>query len=294
MPRDFKAVTKNYCEKVNYSIPGVSLSNSFAELIAKDFDESLTKSLSEYGILFYKRYVDDVIILLNSHIDKSKISILIEDSIKEIYYKPIMGNKNRTKINQSKFQVINKRFLTVNNNFNFLGYEFTFVSDDDFTIGITDSKKIKYKKKIKKLVKNTHTNPILLRHVIKSNSSRIVYCTSKDEKKALWKVKGIVSNYTELRRFPSKIDNPTEKFLKNIYYEVFKDLGIKIPHYLHTKRYQLFNNIMKNTTLIFDEKIGVDIDTVRLNMIAIGGSYKSHHTYNQLIRNYLISVKVGH
>lgn len=294
LSRDFKTVIKKYCESIAYCIPGISLSNTFSELIAIDFDEVITKKLYSFGILYYKRYVDDVVILINNHISKVNIQNIIEESIEEVFYKKTEITKNRTKVNLSKFQVINKRSIKSYNHFNFLGYEFTFVTDNDFKIGITNSKIQKYTKKIMKLIKNTHKNPILLRHVIRANVSRIVYCTSRDEKKALWKVKGIVSNYIELRRFPGKIDHATIKFLSNIYFDIFTSLGISIPHYLHSKRYQLLNNIMRNRTMIFDEKIGVDIDTIKSELTSIGCKFKPTHSYVQLVRNYLISVKVGH
>ena len=51
-----------------YSCAGLSLSNTFAELLARSFDLEVKTALFEYGINFYARYVDDGIIILDSYI----------------------------------------------------------------------------------------------------------------------------------------------------------------------------------------------------------------------------------
>lgn len=292
--RGVKDVIYKYTASNHFCTPGISLSNTFSELIASDFDNLLNKKLSKYGILFYSRYVDDGIIILNQFINKDNVLKVLNDTIDEIYHRKTIGVQNKTKLNLKKFEVINKRKMDSINEFSFLGYKFKLDFEGGMIIGITQEKMVKFKNKIEKLVFNYQKSPVMLRHILKANSSRIVYCTSNRENRKFWITKGLIANYAELRRFYDLIDVETSKFLKSIYFKAFTNQKMKPPHYLFSKRYNLYENLMKNRTLVFDQKIGHSKQKISNDLIDIGITPNPSHDYIQLARNYLINVKIGH
>lgn len=301
LKREIKDKILEYSKTIPYCVPGLSLSNTFAELIAKDFDVELRRLLSQYGIAFYERYIDDGFIILNKFLDKSDAIKILKKCIKAVYFRESTQNKtlpNRTELNLNslKFQIINRRNLSDSNlySFNFLGYKFEFDYKLNFSYGISENKIAKFSNKIEKLVLQYHNNPIYMRHILKANSSRIIYYSSVSEKSRFWVQKGIISSYNELKGYEDKLTTETETFLKNIYANIFKKLGISIPNYINSARYNLYNNLSKNKTMIFDEKIGISRAQLIKELNSVGIIAVTNATYYSLVRNYLIKIKVGH
>lgn len=95
--------------------------------------------------------------------------------------------------------------------------------------GITADKRKKYENRIDKLILS-YTDPTspdynkleLLRHRIAAFSSREVYMT-KHFRSNVWRVKGFISNYGELRYLldTGLIETNTEKYLKNMIDDAF-------------------------------------------------------------------------
>lgn len=107
-----------------------------------------------------------------------------------------------------------------------------------------------------------------------------------------------ISNYNELRFHYKNIIEDTEKFLKNIYTDAFTRKGIALPYFLKSSLadspYSLYNNLLKNKALLFEEKIGINKKTIIKMCSQIGISFKSEHNYDTYVREFLIKVKVGH
>lgn len=58
--REDKQLLEKYVENFKYCYAGLCLSNGMTEIVCKDFDIVLKARLSEYGVFFYERYVDDI------------------------------------------------------------------------------------------------------------------------------------------------------------------------------------------------------------------------------------------
>lgn len=231
--------------KLTYA--GLCTSNAIAEIISKYFDNALNQNLLPYGVVFYERYIDDGIIILNEHVEQSVIIDILEKSLAATFKdESIGGQKCRTKLNYNKFQYTSRRTMSKTKTaINFLGYEF-YLSDDNnknsqikIEYGITSEKRKKYEKKVDKLISH-YTNPSsedyhnieLLRHRIAAFSSRQVYMT-QHKGHTTWHVKGFISNYGELRYFlkAGLLEEKTQIFLQNMIEDAFRKANLT-PYFL--------------------------------------------------------------
>ena len=144
----------------------------------------------------------------------------------------------------------------------------------------------------------------LLRHRIAAFSSRTVYMT-KYFRSNIWRVKGFIANYGELRYFldTELIEENTEKFLKNMIADAFKRTLSKEPYFLRSNTesecgYNLYNNMKKNKTLLLVDRIGYDYKSLvhLCNQIGIQNTdlIGNRKGYGTLVREYLIKVRVGY
>jgi hypothetical protein len=79
MKRKDKNLFKNFCSQFNYCYAGLPTSNSMTELACKDFDKTFRSKLNDYGVVYFERYIDDVLIILNKYIlEKNFLNILQE------------------------------------------------------------------------------------------------------------------------------------------------------------------------------------------------------------------------
>lgn len=108
------------------------------------------------------------------------------------------------------------------------------------TYGITEEKRKKYCRRVGKLIKlyNDPASPDyrdveLLRQRLRAFTSRVVY-VSKYSSGNVWKVKGFISNYSELRYFEDNktLEKNTVDFLKNMVIREFQSQRTPIPYFL--------------------------------------------------------------
>lgn len=314
LDREQKNLFKEFVQSCNYCYTGINISNVMAEIIANEFDKVLMNTFKNNGLIFYKRYVDDGILIFNRHIEESYCIKKLKNCIDTVFKDTNINvsNKCNTCLNLSsgKYSYISKRVLTNATNiksFSYLGYKFILELDNNKNInikyGITDEKIKKYSIKIKKIILDYKDNQDveLLRHRLKAFSHRIVYRRKRYSSK-IWIVKGFTSNYNELRYHLNNLDFNTREFLENIINQSFDALNLKQPYFLkvnekHKKEsiYSLFNNLEKNRTLLFEENenIGINKKTLKkmCKQIGINNLDKS---YDSLLREYLIKIKVGH
>ena len=171
----------------------------------------------------------------------------------------------------------------------------------EFRYGITQAKIDKYTQKIEDIVKEYVLSPQkdieLLRHRIKAFTHRSVYQISR-YKSIVWKNKGFIANYCELRFRMNSLTNATEDFLKNAVINAFTNQGVPIPYFLKGNRdesiYSLYNNMQNYRTLLFVELIGINHGTLKEMCRQIGIDVSGDKGYDGLVRDYLIKVKVGH
>lgn len=306
-------LVKDFCCSTKYTYAGLCTSNAISEIIAKTFDDALKERLTFHGLLFYERYIDDCIVLLNEHIQIDDIKKIIDELLNDIFHTDIKLDlcKCKTKFNESKFRYLSSKSISSKAySLDYLGYEFLFNKNSQNKIniqyGITEGKRKKYCKRVSKIIalyKNPsstdYNNVELLRHRIMAFASREVYI-SKHFKSNVWKVKGFISNYGELRYL---LDTPlleknTEDFLKNMIKDCFDVSGVPLPYFMKTNGYNLYENLKRNKTLLLVETIGYSFDSLSSLCKSIGiglvGSDGKIRGYGTLVRDYLIKVKVGY
>lgn len=125
MSRTDKEMLERYIVQFKYCYAGLCLSNGLTEIICRDFDERIKAKLSDNGLFFYERYVDDILILMNKYISQSQFLETINAVIKDVFGEcPVELN-----MSPGKFSYISRRNLSTIQDFNFLGYEYQIRQD---------------------------------------------------------------------------------------------------------------------------------------------------------------------
>jgi len=306
----------DFAKKTKYSYAGFSTSNVIAEIIAQNFDNFIMTAFITKGVLFYERYIDDGLIIFNEHIDESECKTILQKALDDVFKDNTIDvmQKCKTRFNYNKFKYISKRGMGSNSvSFDYLGYEFWLKLQGNKTeikYGITESKREKYNKRLDEFihcyVDNLHAdynNLNLLRHRIAAFTSRAVYRSQK-YRVEVWKVKGFITNYGELRFLldTSLIESDTDNFLKNMIEEAFVRASMACPYFLKGSQgqsgYNLYENMKKNKTLLLVDHIGYDYDALVELCKQIGISNVDRNGkkrgYGNMVREYLIKTKVGY
>jgi len=296
-----------FTNQTKYSYAGLSTSNLFSEIIAIKFDELIRQAFSQHGLLFFERYIDDTIIILNQHLDRAICDSILNGALREVYYDMSISSAIpcKTKFNPSKFKMVTRRSLTsAPSSVNFLGYEFFFETDSKgktrIQYGITTEKQDKYNARIDEIIEDYKRNNDveLLRHRILAFASRTVY-VSKKYNNNIWKVKGFINNYGELRFLIDTrlLHSSTKAFLKDMITNAFSRNAVSLPYFLigasDQRGYNLLNNMVANRTLLFVEHVGYGKTGLEKLCVQIGISV-SGKGYGNLVREYLIKTKVGY
>jgi hypothetical protein len=311
-----------FASKTKYAYAGFSTSNVIAEIIAQQFDIAMRLAFAGKGVLFFERYIDDSIIVINEHIEASDCHSLLQNMLVKIFRDPSITAlpKCKTKFNKSKFVYISRRGLTATpRTVDYLGYEFTLKDTNDqveISYGITEAKRRKYSNRINGMIRlykepiledgstnSDYQNMELLRRRIAAFTSRTVY-QSRRFKLMIWKTKGFIGNYGELRYLleTALIESATKKFLKSMVKKAFSQAHLRLPYFIkgacRKSGYSLFENMKANKTLLFVEHIGHSKSTlsrlcsqVGINSIDKNGKKRG---YGNLVREYLIKLKVGY
>ena len=308
---------KAFVYSTKYAYAGLCTSNAIAEIIAEYFDEAVKQMFFSNGVIYYERYIDDSILILNEHMEETEVKEKLEAILLNIFHdETIKAPKCHTKFNEKKFKYISRRkILSGSCSVDFLGYEF-FLSPTgkekvEIKYGITEDKRKKYEDRIDKLILSytDSTSPDyskleLLRHRIAAFSSREVYMT-KHFRSNIWRVKGFISNYGELRNFldTGLVEASTESYLKNMINDAFDRAKISTPYFVMGESksnggYNLYANMKRNKTILLVERIGYDYKSLvaLCNQIGINNTDTNgkRRGYGNLVRDYLIKVKVGY
>lgn len=141
---DIKKIIHQICEAYKYlsgndkGIPrGIGLSPFLAEIYMKDVD-SLMKN--NKNIIFYARYVDDIIIVATSR----NIEKLLE---KEIFKLGLELNKENNKTKKIYINTENKKLKNKKYEVKYLGYKMC-IKNDDIVFELSEERINKYKKRI--------------------------------------------------------------------------------------------------------------------------------------------------
>ena len=300
MQRIDKEILEEYIEQFKYCYAGLCLSNGMTEIACRDFDKRIRAKLDRYGVFFYERYVDDMLIMLNSFIPQTKVIELIRETIEEVFEKcPVKINTK-----PGKFSYISKRNLTCVQEFDFLGYDFNLIKDTNdkitFKYGIAERKIRKYTGIVERaFAEFKRTGNIeLFRQRLKIYSSRVVIARAIGNSSFDWLTKGVVANYNELRYHVDDLKNDTETFLKNVYFDLLTKYSCSCPYFLKQSRneesiYNLYSNMKRNRTLVFEKNIGVKKNTILEWIRKIDPMYSdAGKDYYRIVIEYLEQIKV--
>ena len=312
--RDELNLLSTYVKQTIFAYAGLRPSNSIAEIIALEFDNNIKKRLYNKGLIFYERFIDDGLIIINCHISNDELDSILKDAINCTFHDSAIEIRctisNNVKINHSKSRYISGKNLQANasNNFDFLGYSFSLKRDKSnckncIVYGITEEKRLKYMNRLEKFFRSCYCdksnedeyqNFILLEHRIRCFVTRQVY-VQRRLKSYTWKVKGFIANYGELRYFAgtNMLEPETDNFLKTVIVKAFDNLKLNTTKPPFLNNYCLLENLKKNKTLLFVRGIGYDKPSLErlCTKVHINLCKKS---YDGLVRDYLIKMKVGY
>lgn len=177
---------QQYVRQTRYAYAGLSPSNLICEVAARDFDAKLTQSAAAKGMILYRRYVDDGVLIFNRYLSRSDCEGLVEDALEQVFHDEAIHDRAekeraakrkadatteepemprcKTALSQKKTKYIARREMTDENVaavFDFLGYQFELYPFPDkkkiktkIRYGITASKIEKYTDRIRKIVRN--------------------------------------------------------------------------------------------------------------------------------------------
>lgn len=302
--REDKQLLEKYVENFKYCYAGLCLSNGMTEIVCKDFDIVLKARLSEYGVFFYERYVDDMLIMFNNYISENRIKNIIRETIIEVFGScPV-----RLSSSPGKFSYISRRNLVSSQNFNFLGYEFFILKtvngrrDEiiDFEYGIAEKKRTKYSNMIERAFINYKLtgNDEVFRQQLKIFSSRVVIARQILGSNFDWLTKGVIANYNELQNVCHYLNVDTKTFLSDLFYQLLRKYDIKRPYFLPKRTsneesiYNLYSNMKRNRSLLFEESIGVPKEVVLEWIHKIDPFYSAYgKDYYRIVVEYLEMIK---
>ena len=299
LPRGDKDILEKYIDECKYCYAGLCLSNGMTEIVCRDFDKKLKAKLTSYGVFFYERYVDDMLIMLNSYVSQDEIIDIINTTISETFGTcPVSLSTS-----PGKFSYISRRGLLAFQKFNFLGYEFfinKFNENISFQYGITEKKRSRYSNIIERAFAQYAVNhdEELLRQRIKIFSSRVVIARQLMGTSFDWLTKGVIANYNELRNYTSYLHRDTKEFLENLYYILLRKYHLKRPYFIPKKcseesMYNLFSNMKRNRALLFEENIGIPKEVLLDWILKIDASYSSRgKDYYRIVIDYLEKIKI--
>ncbi|EOT2912337.1 hypothetical protein ACLBZE_000053 [Clostridium perfringens] len=262
----YKELIKDIIRENNICYPGLATSNVFTEIAGKCFDNNLKSELNKDGLIFYSRYVDDGIIILNNNVSQYYLEEKILKIAKEAFGDNIV-------LHNEKKNYITKKISNIK--FDYLGYLFIKERNpsngvDCFKYGITEEKINKYKKRLNNIIDDylINNDVELLRHRINYFISRIVYYnnfSSKYSNIGSWDVTGITANYSLLKNAINlnQLEHKTKDFINNIIFTEFSRNIInkkgKLPYFLSSKNKQYYSikyAILKNKSIVFHPNIG--------------------------------------
>jgi len=299
LKRNDKEILETYIQIFEFCYAGLCLSNGLTEIICREFDNHIMARLEKYGVFFYERYVDDMLIITNSFLAQDKFMEIMDETIIEVF-----GNcPVKININAGKFSYITKRNLATDNRFNFLGYDFNMKQDTNkiyFEYGIAAKKINKYANIIEKAFQEySKTNDMeKLRQRIKLYSSRVVIGRAIEGRNFDWLTKGVIANYNELRYRMDELSEETEVFLKKLYFHFLKKYNCKRPYFLTNKQneesiYNLYSSLFRNRTLIFEKSIGISGNTIIKWIKKLDPTYSEWgKDYYRIVMDYLTILKI--
>lgn len=274
---------ENYAKEHKKMIPGIGLHNSMIEILGKKFDLRMREEFKE-NCIFYSRYVDDGIIILDEVFDREFMNTVVSDLLTEIFGSQIELNMDKTKCYFCTDKEIKMEYL---------GYQFNKGQNNHFSFGIADSKLPKYKEKLESYIIDYRNTGDLKKLEFKLDTfyKRIVfYGVRKNDNFPRWQVRGISDSYKELKKFMqgkgpySKITKDTEKLFEKEISVLFGRLGIDMPPSIKNKVDNgfYFGNFKNNRAILLHPKLGWDYKKLKECLEEIYKLDTSNKSYSEL------------
>lgn len=244
--------------------------------------------------------------MFNNYISENRIKNIIRETIIEVFGScPV-----RLSSSPGKFSYISRRNLVQSQNFNFLGYEFFIlktvngrgVEIIDFEYGIAEKKRTKYSNMIERAFINYKLtgNDEVFRQQLKIFSSRVVIARQILGSNFDWLTKGVIANYNELQNVCDYLNVDTKTFLSDLFYQLLRKYDIKRPYFLPKRTsneesiYNLYSNMKRNRSLLFEESIGVPQEVVLEWIHKIDPFYSAYgKDYYRIVVEYLEMIKIN-
>lgn len=297
-----RILLENIFSSVKYCYAGIPISNALAEIVGCAFDEYIQAQLSDYGLIYYNRYVDDVIMIFNTDLPLSQCEEMVKTALLEIYRKSNISKiECKTRLNLAKKQYVRLSEIKTQNatqTIDYLGYLFKFTLHDsglEIRYGIAKEKINKYKNRLRRIIRRAVSahDTELLRHSIKAFCSRIVYIEERKGEER-WITQGVVSTYNELRNHLKSLEPDTKQFLQNTVFDTLAQvLNGQMPYFCpsnveHPSAYNLYDGFERNKAIIFVPRssAGIRKDTL-LKMCRQVGCGGKRFNYHELRKTYM-------
>ena len=77
---------EKFVNETKFAYAGLNTSNIFCEIIAQKFDELLALKFKGHGLIFYRRYIDDGILIFNKRVGLDQCLSCISEVIEDIFF----------------------------------------------------------------------------------------------------------------------------------------------------------------------------------------------------------------
>ena len=268
--KEYKFIYNTYIQLSNIS-PGLGINNMLIEILGREFDEKV-ESLYRNNLIYYGRYVDDGILILDSSVTEYSIRNNLMKVMKEVF-----GEK--TTFNEEKVCFISlPSKLDFNEVINFLGYSFSYdykapspryqKGKQNFTFGIATTKLEKEMEKIYRIIdeyQSTHKQK-LLENRLDIYFKRVTFYDQNDR---CWKSIGFSRNYEHIKKM-IEFDKERSKYKFSLYLnqETKEFLELKfleqqfpnLPNQLlgQIKNQKFLSSLFNNKAVILNPKIGLN------------------------------------
>lgn len=112
--------------------------------------------------------------------------------------------------------------------------------------------------------------------------------------------KGVIANYNELQNVCDYLNVDTKTFLSDLFYQLLRKYDIKRPYFLPKRTsneesiYNLYSNMKRNRSLLFEESIGVPKEVVLEWIHKIDPFYSAYgKDYYRIVVEYLEMIKIN-
>lgn len=297
--KEYEFIYSTYTELINVS-PGLGINNILIEILGREFDEKV-ESLYHQNLIYYERYVDDGILILDSSITEDSIKSSLRNVMKEVF-----GEK--TTFNEDKVCFIS---LPSKSDFtkviNFLGYSFSYdykapsprnkKDKKSFTFGIATSKLEKEMEKIHRIIdeyQSTHKQE-LLENRLDIYFKRVTFYDQNDR---CWKSIGFSRNYEQIKKmiefdkefskykFSPYLNQETEKFLELKFLEKqFSNLPNQLVGQIKNQKF--ISNLFHNKAVILNPKIGLNYAKLSEYLRSCDIRISQRDSYQELQRRFI-------